>query len=91
MHKSWDTFLLVREAVLKESVKLFVEHAEEEQNDATPENFEEWVKNRVKNPNLKLIIEIQKYFGTSLWLFRAGQRANYFKLYRAALRVFSGL
>ena len=37
------------------------------------------------------MIEIQKYFGTSLWLYRAGQRANHFKLCRAGMRVFSGL
>ena len=36
-------------------------------------------------------MEIQKYFGTSLWLYRAGMRANYHKLYRAGIRVFSGL
>ena len=40
---------------------------------------------------MKLMIEIQKYFGTSLWLYRAGQRANYYKLSRAGMRVFAGL
>ena len=43
------------------------------------------------DPCLKIIIQIQKYFGTSIWLYRAGIRANYHKLYRAAIRVFSGL
>ena len=91
MHKSWDTFKIVRESVVKEAVKLFIDYAEPAQIQTTPENFENWIENEVKNPNLKLVIQIQKYFGTSLWLFRAGQRANYFKLYRAALRVFAGL
>ena len=45
----------------------------------------------LKDPNLKLATDIQKYFGTSLWLYHAGQRANYYKLYRAGMRVFSGL
>jgi hypothetical protein len=36
-------------------------------------------------------MEIQKYFGTSIWLNSAGMRANYHKLYRAGIRVFAGL
>jgi hypothetical protein len=91
MHKSWDTFNTVREAVVKEIVKLFVDFATEKQLDANAENFEIWANTEVKNPDIKLMIEIQKYFGTSLWLYRAGQRANYFKLCRAGMKVFSGL
>ena len=29
--------------------------------------------------------------GTEIWLGRAGHRANYFKLYRAGMRIISGL
>ena len=36
-------------------------------------------------------MEIQKYFGTSIWLYCAGMRSNYHKLYRAGIRVFAGL
>ena len=91
MHKSWDTFNTVREAIVKEIVKLFVDFATDKQLDANAENFETWANTEVKNPDLKLMIEVQKYFGTSLWLYRAGQRANHFKLSRAGIRVFSGL
>ena len=48
-------------------------------------------KTEIKNENLKVLIQIQKYFGTAIWLYRAGTRSNHFKLYRAAIRVFSGL
>ena len=78
MHKSWDTFNTVREAIVKELVKLFVDYASKNQLDVTADNFEAWSNNEVKNPVVKLMIEIQKYFGTSLWLYRAGQRANYY-------------
>ena len=30
-------------------------------------------------------------FGTALWLCHAGQRANHWSMYRAAVKVFSGL
>ena len=36
-------------------------------------------------------IEIDNYFGTVIWLVRTGHRANYLKLYRAGMRIFSGL
>ena len=91
MHKSWDTFLIVRDAVIKEVVKLFVEHAQVNNIDESAANFEIWMEEKVVDPCLKIIIQIQKYFGTSIWLYRAGIRANYHKLYRAAIRVFSGL
>ena len=53
--------------------------------------FDDWVKNNVKDESYKVNLEIDKYFGTSIWLVRAGHRANYFKLYRAGMRIFSGL
>jgi hypothetical protein len=91
MHKSWDTFNTTRDDLTKEGVKHFVEHAEKNEIEANAENFETWLDKDVKNQNLKLMMTIQKYFGTSLWLYHAGQRANYFKLYHAAIRVFGGL
>ena len=91
MHKCWDTFLIIRDSVIKEIAKLFVEFSELKNIDATAENFEFWVENYVENENIKLLVQIQKYFGSSLWLYRAGQRANYFKLYTAGARLFSGL
>ena len=91
IHKSWDTFMTTRDATIKEVVKAYIDFANEHNVDATADNFESWLKNEVKNPNIKLQMEIQKYFGTSVWLYRAGVRANYHKLYRAAIRVFSGL
>ena len=91
MHKSWDTFNTVKEAMTKEVVKVFVDYAAEKEIDATADTFEKWVQTEVQNPDIKLVVQILKYFGTSLWLYRAGQRANYYKLSRAGLRVFSGL
>ena len=91
MHKSWDTFNTSRDAIIKEAVKLFIDFAEENKIDVSAANFDKWLENEVKDPNLKLAMDIQKYFGTSLWLYHAGQRANYYKLYRAGMRVFSGL
>ena len=38
----------------------------------------------------KLNLNIDKFFGTAIWLVRAGHRANYFKLYKAGMRVFLG-
>ena len=91
MHKSWDTFNTVKEAMTKEVVKVFVDYAAEKEIDATADTFEKWVQTEVQNPDIKLVVQILKYFGTSLWLYRAGQRANYYKLSQAGLRVFSGL
>ena len=39
----------------------------------------------------QLNVEIDKMFGTALWLCHAGQRANHWKSYRAAVKIFSGL
>ena len=91
MHKSWDTFHTVRDAVVREVVKLFVDFTDKNSIVASAETFESWLEEKVKNPNIKLLVEIQKYFGTSIWLYRAGMRANYHKLYRAGIRVFAGL
>ena len=46
---------------------------------------------KVQNESFKINVEIAKMFGTALWLCHAGQRANHWKIYRAALKVFSGL
>jgi hypothetical protein len=59
--------------------------------EATPEYFEQWVANEVKDLSYKLNLNIDKYFGTAIWLVRAGHRANYLKLYRAGMRIFSRL
>ena len=91
MHKSWDTFLTVRDALIKEIIKLFLDFVAEHDIDDSANNFEIWLDTQVKSPIIKLVMEIQKYFGTSIWLYRAGTRANYFKICRAAMKVFSGL
>ena len=91
LHKGWDAFIAQRNAVIREIVKAFLEFATKKGIKANSDTFEEWEKNEVKNENLKLMIQIQRYFGTALWMYRAGSRANYFKLSRAGMRVFSGL
>ena len=90
MHKGWDTFMSQRFAILREIVKLFVDHASRTGIEANSESFEVWEKN-IKNDNLRLVIQLQKYFGTGLWLYRAGTRSNHYKITRAGIRVFSGL
>ena len=45
----------------------------------------------MKDESYKVIIEIDKYFGTVILLVRAGHHANYLQLYRAGMRIFSGL
>ena len=51
MHKSWDTFNTTSDALTKEGVKLFVEHAEDNETEANAENFETWLEKDVKNQN----------------------------------------
>ena len=91
LHKGWDTFMSQRFAILREIARLFLKYSEKNGIEANSENFEVWEKTVVKNENLKVLIQIQKYFGTSIWLYRAGTRSNHFKLSRAGSRVFSGL
>ena len=91
MHKGWDTFMAQRNAMLREFAKIFLDYASKNGVEATSENFEEWERTVLKNKKLKMLIQIQKYFGTSLWLYRAGTRSNHFKLSRAGIRVFAGL
>ena len=91
LHKGWDTFMSQRFAILREIARLFLKFAEKNSIEANADNFEVWEKTEIKNENLKVLIQIQKYFGTAIWLYRAGTRSNHFKLYRAAIRVFSGL
>ena len=91
MHKGWDTFIAQRNAMMREFAKLFLDYATEHGIEASSENFEGWEKTVVKNKKLKMLIQIQKYFGTSLWMYRAGTRSNHLKLSRAGIRIFSGL
>ena len=91
LHKGWDTFIAQRQAIMREIVRLFLDFASKNGVEAKSENFEHWEKNEVKNKNLKMLIQIQKYFGTAFWLYRAGSRSNHYKLTRAGMRVFSGL
>jgi hypothetical protein len=53
--------------------------------------FDDWVINNVKFESYKVNLEIDKYFGKSIWLVRAGHHTNYFNLYGAGIRIFSGL
>ena len=86
-----DTFSARRTAKLREYVRKFLHYAHAAKIAPTAYNFEEWVNTTVKNKNFKLQVNIDKYYGTSLWLCYASQRANYWKLHKAAVRVFSGL
>ena len=45
----------------------------------------------MKDENYKLSVQIESLYGTSLWLFHAGTRANNIVLKKAATKVFSPL
>ena len=91
LHKCMDTYNARRPAKLKEYARTFVLWSRK--NDVSPnaEQFEKWLQTKVQNESFKINVEIDKMFGTALWLCHAGQRANHWKIYRAALKVFSGL
>ena len=93
MHKCLDTFNARRFAKIREYARKYVQSVKNKGKEEvlTAENFENWLKSEVKSKNFKLNVEIDKMYGTSLWLCLAAQRANYWKLFRAAVRVFSGL
>ena len=94
LHKGMDTFNARRPAKIKEYVRKFLQYIETVKHDNTEANaksFEKWLNTVVKNDNFLVNVQIDKYYGTSLWLCHAAQRANYWKLYRAAVRVFAGL
>ena len=91
LHKAFDTFIARRKAKLLEYVRPFVIDCIKKKTIPSSKAFDDWVTNNVKDESYKVNLEIDKYFGTSIWLVRAGHRANYFKLYRAGMRIFSGL
>ena len=91
MHKCSDTFNARRFAKIREYARGYVKSIKNKDELPSADKFEKWLKNDVKSNNFKLNVEIDKLYGTSLWLCLAAQRANYWKLFKASVRVFSGL
>ena len=89
LHKSFDTFMARRKAKLLEYVRPFVIYCNTNDIHADSASFDEWVAKEVIDESYKVNIQIDKYFGTAIWLVRAGHRANYFKIYRAGMRILS--
>ena len=89
--KCMDTYNARRPAKLREYARTFVIWCRENDVDPNASQFETWLQKNVKDESFKLNVSIDKIFGTALWLCHAGQRANYWKLYRAAIKLFSGL
>ena len=46
MHKSWD--ITVRDAIIKEVIKIFIDFSDENNIDASSANFESWLEKRLK-------------------------------------------
>ena len=55
------------------------------------EAFLLWKKFLVDSENYETVFQIEKYYGTSFFLFHAGLRANNFKLVTIAKKIFSPL
>ena len=91
LHKCMDTFNSRRTAKLREYARKFVQYCRGAQIPGNSKNFDYWLNNIVKSKNFKIQVEIDKYYGTALWMCYAAQRANYWKLYKASVRIFSGL
>ena len=47
MHKSLDTFITVRNAIIKEVIKIFIDFSDENNIDASSANFESWLEKNV--------------------------------------------
>ena len=86
-----DTYNAKRPAKLREYARAFVLWCRS--NNVTPSagHLETWLQNKVGSESFKLNVEINKMFGTALWLCHAGQRANHWKLYRGGVKIFSNL
>ena len=91
LHKCMDTYNARRPAKLREYARTFVLWCRTNNVSPNAKQFENWLQNEVQNESFKLNVDIDKMFGTALWLCHAGQRANHWKMYRAALKIFSGL
>ena len=75
LHKAFDTFIARRKAKLLEYVRPFVLDCIKRNKESTPEYFEQWVANEVKDLSYKLNSNIDKYLGTSICLVKAEHRA----------------
>ena len=90
-HKSGDIFNANRSAKMRELLIPFIKCCQSSGKESTQQGFQDWVESEVKDPNFKLAVKIESLYGTALWLYHAGVRANNPKLTMAAKRVFVGL
>ena len=68
-----------------------IKYCRENNLQTSAEGFEDWMNTMVKDPNFKLAVLIESIFGSALWLYHAGSRANNFTLTNAAITVFCPL
>ena len=90
-HKSGDIFAANQSAKIRELLIPYVKLCKSSGSEPSQKGFQDWINEEVQDPNFKLAVTIESFYGTSLWLFHAGVRANNPKLTIAARRVFSGL
>ena len=80
-----------RKAKIRELVTPYVKYSKEKNLEISVEAFLLWKKFLVDNENYETVFQIEKYYGTSFFLFHAGLRANNFKLVTIAKKIFSPL
>ena len=88
---SLDTQRTARTAKVRELVTPYVKYSKEKNLLISVQAFLLWKKILVENDNYETVFQIEKYFGTSFFLFHAGLRANNLKLLTIAKKIFSPL
>jgi hypothetical protein len=58
---------------------------------ANSKSVDDWLTTEVQDESYKANTEKDIYFAIDIWFVTAGHRAIYLKLYRAGMRIFSGL
>ena len=89
--KSFDFLRSVRKAKLRELLYPFVIFCYKNKVFISVENFLRWVKDEVKSQTYLSILQIERYFGTSLLLYISSYKANNYKMMKIAKQCFSSL
>ena len=50
-------------------------------------NFQIWIDNEVSDVNYILAVKIKSLYGTAIWMYHGGSRANNFNITNAAITV----
>jgi hypothetical protein len=89
--KSLDTCRTAHEAKLRELVTPFVKFARENDLPIDAKAYYAWKTSYVRCEKYESVFQIEKYFGTSFFLYHAALRANNAKLVNIAKKFFSPL